>query len=155
MWSNLRHMHYVGYLIFIITCQNLPGLCGQSVYMKLTCTVLKPAIPLANLSYFAFSPQTNSFQGLLVTDFVSSYAVFIYKCGLLQWSGDPAASIGFDAGGIAFQNHPLSLSQSARDIACVNSNTTEWSNVYYHLTPNGKMLTLYQPMTHICIMVSP
>ena len=35
--------------------------------------------------------------------------------------------------GNIFANHPLS-GQNARNIACINQNVTEWSNVVFNLT---------------------
>ena len=76
--------------------------------------------------------QTNTYQGVLVTDGTTSYAVFIYQCGLMGWSG--YASIGYYAVGNFSQNHPLANSVSANTIACVNLPTSVWSNVVYQLS---------------------
>ena len=78
--------------------------------------------------------QTNTFQGILVTDGLQSYAIFTYQCGSMQWSGDPA-TIGFIADGGFFQNHPLSGTLNSRDIACQNFPGTVWNNVVYRLVP--------------------
>ena len=76
--------------------------------------------------------QTNTYQGVLVTDGTTSYAVFIYQCGLMGWSG--YASIGYYAVGNFSQDHPLANSVSANTIACVNLPTSVWSNVVYQLS---------------------
>lgn len=75
--------------------------------------------------------QRNTYQGVLVTDGTASYTVFIYKCGLMRWSG--SASIGYYAEGTFFQNHPQANSNTANSIACANSPTSVWSNVAYRL----------------------
>ncbi len=65
-----------------------------------------------------------------------SYAIFTYKCGLLEWSGDSPfyAVIGYSALGLVYEDHPFSYMASANDIACLNSPASEWSNVIYNLT---------------------
>lgn len=82
-------------------------------------------------------PQENTYQALVITDTLwQSYAVFTYKCGLLEWSGDSAfeAVIGYSALGQFFEDHPLSQMSNTNDIACLNSPQSEWSNVVYNLT---------------------
>ena len=87
------------------------------------------------------SPQTNTFQGIITTDYMRSFAVFSYKCGDIGYSN--LATIGFTAGDVLFANHPLTLRRRAQDIACINSPESEWVNVVYELTredmpPSGK-----------------
>lgn len=77
------------------------------------------------------SMQTNSYQGIVITNGQQSYALFTYQCGQLGWSGD--ATIGFSAEGKLFQNHYLSGTY-AKNIACLNSGVTIWSNVIYQLS---------------------
>ena len=78
--------------------------------------------------------QTNSYQVVIVTDGVESYAVFTYKCGELNWSSIlGSAAVGYSAGNNSFANHPLSQSSNVNSIACLNS-PSPWSNVIYHLT---------------------
>lgn len=81
-----------------------------------------------------FFLQTNTFQGLVITDFTTSYAVFTYKCGDLGFSGD--ATIGFTAGDVLFANHRTS-GYLAKRIACVNSPDSQWVNLVYKLTADG------------------
>ena len=79
----------------------------------------------------------NTFQAILVTDETYSYTVFIYKCGLMEW--DDGASIGYTSNGDPFDNH----NPSSREVACVNSPDSDWSNVLYQLSeasPPGKDL---------------
>ena len=78
-----------------------------------------------------FSLQTNTFQGIVITNFTTSFAVFIYKCRDLQYSA--GATIGFTAFDVLFANHRLS-GYSAKKIACMNSNQTKWVNVVDKLT---------------------
>lgn len=77
------------------------------------------------------SIQTNTFQGIVVTNFTTSYAVFVYKCGDLEFSA--SASIGFTALDVLFENHRVS-GYNARQIACTNSGQSEWVNLVYKLT---------------------
>ena len=41
--------------------------------------------------------QTNTFQCILVTDNIRSYAIFLYADGLIQWPSS-GAQVGFNAG---------------------------------------------------------
>ena len=75
--------------------------------------------------------QNNTFQGILITNGFQSYAIFIYRCGLMGWSGN--ATIGFKAAGDYYENHNLS-GNSARLIACSNIPfNSSWTNVVYKL----------------------
>ena len=57
-----------------------------------------------------------------MTDTFRTYAVFIYKCGDIQWSGlnqNQGAVIGFDAEGNYYGNHPLSgFSSIGQAVSC-------------------------------------
>ena len=77
--------------------------------------------------------QTNTFQAIAITDGSQSYAVYTYRCGDLGWSG--GATIGYNGGPVGnfYANHPLS-GQNARNIACQNLQTMEWSNVVYNIS---------------------
>ena len=83
--------------------------------------------------YFDFLSllQTNTYQGLVITDFNSSYAVFIYKCYDLEFSG--SAAIGFTAGNVLFSNHRIS-GYRAKNVACINYPESSWVNLVYKLT---------------------
>ena len=87
-------------------------------------------IEFLNSSY----KQTNSFQVVLASDEDTSYAVFIYKCGLLRWSVH-GAGIGYDDGEDFFENYDNSnnSNSSINDIACLNDPNSPWSNVVYKL----------------------
>ena len=66
--------------------------------------------------------QTNTYQAVAITDGADSYAVFIYHCHLLQWTGlwnQPV--IGFNAAtGSLYSNHPYSFLSNANEIACLS-----------------------------------
>jgi len=68
-------------------------------------------------------PQRNSYQALLITDGLSqSYAVFIYQCDLIEWSGiEPVfARIGItDGDGHSWLHNSSGLNDSAM-IDCTN-----------------------------------
>ena len=61
-----------------------------------------------------------------------SYAIFTYKCNLLQWTNNIAA-IGYSAGNNNFANHPFSRTSRVTDIDCLNYPSSVWSNVVYNL----------------------
>ena len=71
----------------------------------------------------------------MITNGTDSYAVFTYLCGALTWHGN--ATIGFNAGGTWFENHPVSGTINANSIACTNNSKALWTNFVYKLTPKG------------------
>ena len=79
-----------------------------------------------------FLLQTNTFQVVVASQGSTSYAIFTYKCNLLQWSHRNAA-IGYSAGPDNFANHPLSRTSGVTDIDCLNYPSSVWSNVIYNL----------------------
>ena len=85
-----------------------------------------------NSCFTLSSKKQNTYQGIVITDGLDSYAVYIYKCGEMEWGDD--ATIGFNAAGDYYENHILSVTSQASDIACVNSAFSEWSNVVYRLS---------------------
>ena len=71
---------------------------------------------------------TSTFQTVLITDGSSSYAVFIYECGRMEWGG---ATIGWSETHDSIrETHSLSGRDSS-DIGCTNSNS--YSFVIYNL----------------------
>ena len=91
---------------------------------------------IATLLALFFELQTNTFQGVLVTDYSRSFAVFTYNCGDLDFSN--GATIGFSSGDGLFANHPAIQRGSALSIACLNQPVTPWVNVVYELTREGE-----------------
>ena len=75
---------------------------------------------------------TNRFQGVLITDGLNSYAVFIYNCDDMGWSG--SAKIGWQANSVLYDSHYLSGTPNASDVACLNAPTTSSSTLVYRLT---------------------
>lgn len=69
--------------------------------------------------------QINNYQAIIVTDGISTYAIFSYMCGELQWSGlgrSEGAVVGFNAEGSFYGNHPLSGYPSiGESISCPGS----------------------------------
>ena len=80
-----------------------------------------------------YVPQflTNRFQGILITDGVTSYAVFIYNCDDMEWSGE--AKIGWQASSVLYAAHDLSGAANAKDVACLNTPTTSSSVLIYRV----------------------
>ena len=69
---------------------------------------------------------------MLTSDDTSSYAIFTYKCGSLNWN-EHYAGIGYSAGTEFYNNHILSGKPNVNDIACLNQPHSEWSNVVYRV----------------------
>jgi hypothetical protein len=93
-------------------------------------------------AYFGlFNSQENTFQAILVTDGVYSYAIFTYKCGLMEW--DRGATIGYNAGGEKFANNdPSSLA-----VACLNTPESDYSNVIFLLSEESPEIPPPQNVT--------
>ena len=79
----------------------------------------------------------------MVTDGINSYALFIYQCGDLEWSG--GATIGFGASSELFANHRLILTREAAFIACLNSPNNQFFTVLYSISNfiEGKVEDLF------------
>ena len=76
----------------------------------------------------------------MITDGTDSYTVFTYRCGDMNWAYGP--TIGFNAAGEYYVNHPNTGSTSGEEIACLNSPSSEWYNLVYKIShPNET----YQP----------
>ena len=89
---------------------------------------------MSEIIYTLFS-QTNSFQAVLATDGTKSYAVFTYKCSSMNWAFQP--TIGTNAGGTLYNNHPLTGYNYAFKIGCVHTGQPDdINNVVYDLVPN-------------------
>ena len=71
-----------------------------------------------NCDHYYFNTQSNTYQGILITDGVNSYTVFTYLCGEMQWSR--GATIGYNAAGDFYFNHPFTGTENAHTIACEN-----------------------------------
>ena len=92
--------------------------------------------------------QRNSYQAVLISDGIeNSFAIFTFKCGTLNWSG--RTTIGFNAGGEYYANHPLSLKLFANAVACLN-NDSLWTNIIYDLTSPTQNNTGLQRVSELC-----
>ena len=75
--------------------------------------------------------QTNTFQGILVTDYVTSYTVFTYYCGHMSYSG----RIGFAHTGFNVDvAHGASYRNNSHKISCFNYPETSWVNLVYRIS---------------------
>ena len=80
----------------------------------------------------------------MITDGKDSYAVFTYVCDLLQWSGLwRYPTIGFNAAGILFANHPLTAHEEADQIDCI-SNSSQYISVVYKISADPDAIKLLQ-----------
>ena len=78
--------------------------------------------------------QMNTFQTVMVTDGINSFAIFIYQCGDLEWPGFVGATIGFGAGSEFASNHWLSGTPNVTSIACLNTPDNQFFTLLYKLT---------------------
>ena len=86
--------------------------------------------------------QKNSFQVVLASNNQTSFAIYTYKCGMLNWVKN-RASIGYSAGKDSFFNHPLSKRLNINDIACLNKQITPWSNVAFNSEKGKYIMIMY------------
>ena len=85
---------------------------------------------------------TSSFQCVLITDGSSSYAVFIYDCGGMEWSG---ATIGWAASSYNYATYVASGSNS-ESIGCLYSST--YSAIVYRLDGRRKYVLVFPIHCH-------
>uniref|UniRef100_A0A1X7TED5 NIDO domain-containing protein n=1 Tax=Amphimedon queenslandica TaxID=400682 RepID=A0A1X7TED5_AMPQE len=75
--------------------------------------------------------ESNYFQVALAFQSTTTYAVFIYKCGLIRWTRYRATVGIYSFGGIN-DRHPLSNTDNVTDIDCYDV-VSGWTNVVYRL----------------------
>ena len=81
--------------------------------------------------------HTNSFQGIIITDHIFTYAVFIYECGGMGWGG---GIIGWQYNTTTFQTNPLNLQSDNNRIGCLYSST--YSAIVYRLSKSHRIVML-------------
>ena len=78
-----------------------------------------------------------------MTDGTNSFAIFIYRCGDIQWDFEGpgfgsgiagGATIGFGAGSELFSNHRLTLIQDTTSIDCLNTPDNQFFTVLYDIS---------------------
>ena len=88
------------------------------------------------MTFIFVQTKSNTFQAVLATDGIRFYAIYTYKCGELNWAHSHTggyAVIGVDFSPYLFAEHPLSRKPNVTEIACINNDTSVWSNVVYTL----------------------
>ena len=131
--TETNNTNFMGSFVFVATWSEMhPYPAGQDLiyaepYLSMVGLAHKCTLPQKLL--LLFLPQNNSYQA---DGEHESYTIFTYMCGSLGWSG--GATIGFNAGGDYYANHPLSGLQFSNDVSCANRDSV-WTNVVYDLTP--------------------
>ena len=132
---------------------------GVPQYDESTVSSVMIIIPLAHFTIAMNILQltTNTFQGVIITDGSTSYdgptsyAVFLYYCPSMEWSGN--AVIGWQASSSRYRNHPLSGTSNAKQVACLNTATSSYNTVLFKLSSASKLepvhVTAY--MYSICL----
>ena len=92
--------------------------------------------------------QINTFQGIVITDGTTSFAVFTYKCGDLNWGS--GATIGFSAAGDLFANHEFTGRPDAHDVDCLNQPLSDYVNVIYTISSIAAIPPPMSPDTGTC-----
>ena len=77
--------------------------------------------------------------------------MFTYQCDLMEWSG--RATIGYYADGDLYENHPLTGSPNAREIACLGYNSSQpsqWTNLVYSLSTEANISGKFRNVFNRC-----
>ena len=89
--------------------------------------------------------QENTYQAIVITDGKDSYTVFTYMCDLMQWSGLwRYPTIGYNAAGALFANHPLTGRKEANEIDCPANSNSEYTSVTYMISANPDLIKQLQ-----------
>ena len=85
--------------------------------------------------------QENTYQALVITDGIESYAVFTYMCDSVQWSGLwRYPTIGYNAGGIIFANHYLTARKEADEIDECTTSNSQFINIVYKINADKSVI---------------
>ena len=93
------------------------------------------------MSPLAIFSQTNTFQGIVISDLQTTYTVYLYQCDLITWGspyetpGSNFAVVGFNAqSGIYMNFAPFSGTNAISDIDCLFSECDQsFVNVIYKI----------------------
>ena len=75
--------------------------------------------------------QENTYQAILITNGFASYTIFTYDCNMFEWGF--GATIGYNAGGEAFENNVY----TDNSIACSSLPDSNITNVVYRLSSSN------------------
>ena len=103
------------------------------------------------MSILSFVLQSNTYQGVLITDGEVSYTIFIYQCGLLE--NGAIGAVGYYINGTHFQEHSLSNTALSAMVACQNVNNSVWSTVMFRLNGTGCNDFMYLYFKHLFYIV--
>ena len=96
--------------------------------------------------YFFIQSTTNSFQGILISDGSSSYAVFIYDCTNMEWGG---GVIGWQQSTTRYASHSASRQSSSNEAVCDYQSSSFTSLVYRVDSGQSPVQCLHTPLTFI------
>ena len=141
--SSIINLHentsFTGTWLLVATWENVTDIAGNYV----SCLFHVRTSIKRIYVYIMLFPQTNTFQGMLITNFVTSYAVFTYYCGHMSFS-DPGV-IGYAHTGIDLDvRHGASYRENPHEISCFNNESSPWVNVVYQISFSGKNVFLLQ-----------
>ena len=90
-----------------------------------------------------FLNSTNTFQAIIITDVFTTYVIYTYECGELEWSGPDFlhAVVGYNLPNVGlpnvgFMNEPLSGTPRILTIACQNRPISNFVNIVYQFQAN-------------------
>uniref|UniRef100_A0A1X7ULR0 NIDO domain-containing protein n=1 Tax=Amphimedon queenslandica TaxID=400682 RepID=A0A1X7ULR0_AMPQE len=80
---------------------------------------------------YCYDTESNHFQVVLAHQSNATYAVFIYKCGLIRWTRH-GAGVGINSGSGYYINQPLANTDNVTNIDCYDA-VSGWTNIVYRL----------------------
>ena len=125
MINTLDKANFVGTWMLIATWQNMTQSEGDLVSFS-SCLITQT---------ICISLQTNTFQGILVTDFNTSYIIVTYRCGDMEFSNP--GRIGFYIGNDITVLVGASKREKPHLYSCINEPDTAWVNQAAEITGAG------------------
>ena len=96
---------------------------------------------LTTLFMYVCQLQENTYQALVITDGLESYAIFTYMCNSMQWSGLwRYPTIGYSAAGVMFANHYLTARKEANEIDNCAASNSQYTNVVYKISADPDII---------------
>ena len=86
----------------------------MELFISSSVHVKKPVF-ISYLIIYSIQSTTNTFQGIVISDGSSSYAVFIYNCTNMEWGG---GVIGWQQSTLQYASHYASGQSSANSAVC-------------------------------------
>ena len=88
---------------------------------------------------YSIQSTTNTFQGILISDGSSSYAVFIYDCSNMEWGG---GVIGWQQSTTQYASHDNSDDRDSNETVC-RYQTSSFTTLVYRVDSGKSFFLVY------------